>query len=506
MWYKVRELFSKGQTFSQISRNLGIHRETVSKYVKMEESVFLSSDTYHRSFPHKLDRYESFIVEELRTCPSYSSKQIEDHLKERYGDDLRDVCSKTVFNYVVHIRSKYGIPKEEDPVRQMEKLPETPYGEFGQVDFGEYWMPREDGRHLKLYFFVMVLSRSRYKFVHFDTRPFTSSTAIYAHEKAFAFFGGRPQKLLYDQDRVFLHRENLGDLEMTRAFAAFVDAMHFQPVFCRKSDPQSKGKVENAVKYVKVNFLRGRRFRDIENLNEEALSWLERTANGSMHHGIFRIPADVFAEEKGYLAPYYGTPVAPKVEMKEYCVRRDNTISYHCSFYTVPGGTYRNAGTRVMVEELDGRLHIYSRETGKRIADHPLSEVSGALVRDPAHKVARGAGIAEKEQEIHRHIGDVEALDLFLAGISRSKPSYYGKNLNYIIHQMYGYRPEILQEALVRCLTSQAYNAKMLMEVSESIRVLRGSSALPAPAPIPHDAGGIRPERTSINSFEQYFT
>jgi hypothetical protein len=38
----------------------------------------------------------------------------------------------------------------------------------------------------------------------------------------------------------------------------------------------------------------------------------------------------------------------------------------------VPGGTYRNAGTRVMVEELDGRLHIYSRETGKRIADHPL--------------------------------------------------------------------------------------------------------------------------------------
>ena len=112
MWYKVRELFSKGQTFSQISRNLGIHRETVSKYVKMEESVFLSSDTYHRTFPHKLDRYESFIVEELRSCPSYSSKQIEDHLKERYGEELKGICSKTVFNYVVHIRSKYGIPKD----------------------------------------------------------------------------------------------------------------------------------------------------------------------------------------------------------------------------------------------------------------------------------------------------------------------------------------------------------------------------------------------------------
>lgn len=196
----------------------------------------------------------------------------------------------------------------------------------------------------------------------------------------------------------------------------------------------------------------------------------------------------------------------PKVEMKEYCVRRDNTISYHCSFYTVPGGTYRNAGTRVMVEEQDGRLHIYSRETGKRIADHPLSEVSGALVRDPAHKVVRGAGIAEKEQEIRRHIGDIEALGLFLAGISRRKPTYYGKNLNYIIHQMYGYRPEILQEALARCLTSQAYNAKMLMEVSESIRVRSGSAALPIAASVSPEADKIQPERTSINTFEQYFT
>ncbi len=474
----------------------------------MEESVFLSSDTYHRSFPHKLDRYESFIVEELRTCPSYSSKQIEDHLKERYGDDLRDVCSKTVFNYVVHIRSKYGIPKEEDPVRQMEKLPETPYGEFGQVDFGEYWMPREDGRHLKLYFFVMVLSRSRYKFVHFDTRPFTSSTAIYAHEKAFAFFGGRPQKLLYDQDRVFLHRENLGDLEMTRAFAAFVDAMHFQPVFCRKSDPQSKGKVENAVKYVKANFLRGRRFRDIENLNEEALSWLERTANGSMHHGIFRIPADVFAEEKGYLAPYYGTPVAPKVEMKEYCVRRDNTISYHCSFYTVPGGTYRNAMSRVMVCEEDGRLHIYSRETGKTIAIHPISTVRGTLVQDPSHKVERGGGVTDKELEVRNYIGDTDALGLFLSGIAGSKPRYYSRNLSYIISHMREYRPDILQEAVARCLTSRAYNANMLMEASESIRIRQGAAPLIPAAP--NDGASVKyqhmnPDRTPLESFCKYF-
>ena len=102
---------------------------------------------------------------------------------------------------------------------------------------------------------------------------------------------------------------------------------------------------------------------------------------------------------------------------------------------------------------------------------------------------------------------DIEALDLFLAGISQSKPAYYSRNLSYIIHQMYGYKPEVLHEALVRCLTSKAYNARMLIEASESIRVSSGMSVIQQPqtASVPPELSNMRPERTSINSFEQYF-
>jgi len=508
MWYKVRELFLKGQTFSQISRNLGIHRETVSRYAKMEESVFLSSDTYRRSFSHKLDQYEQFVVEELRSCPSYSSKQIEDHLKECYGNELKEVCSKTIFNYVIHIRSKYGIPKEDRDPRQMEKLPESPYGEYGQVDFGEYWMKRENGSHVKVYFFVMILSRSRYKYVYFDTRPFTSSSSIYAHELAFQYYGGRPKKLIYDQDKVFLHNENLGDLEFTKKFQAFVDAIHFQPIFCRKSDPQSKGKVENAVKYVKINFLKGRCFKDIETLNEECLSWLERTANGSMHHGTFRIPAEEFAIEAPSLQPYYGTPTAPVIEMKEYNVRKDNTISYHCSSYTVPAGTYKNASSHVLVEEEEGKLHIYSKETGKTLAIHPLALTRGSLVQDPAHKVERGGGITDKELEIMKYIGENEALELYLAGIAKSKPRYYSKNLSFLICHMRDYNADILKEAIAKCLACNSYNANILIETAESLRIRRGADLQ---IHLTSDSGkslkysGICPEKTPIESFNKFF-
>lgn len=506
MWYKVKELNSKGQSYSQISRTLGIDRHRVSAYAKMSESEFLSSGAYRRDYSHKLDEYENFIVNELRSCPSYSSKQIEDHLKEHYGDRLKDVCSKTIFNYVMHLRSKHSIPKFEKPVRPYDKLPETSFGEYAQVDFGESWMKRRSGGHVKVYFFVMVLSRSRYKYVYFSQTPFNTSSTIYAHELAFKYYGGRPQKLLYDQDKVLIHNENLGDLILTKGFRSFVNQQHFDAVFCRKSDPESKGKVENVVKYVKYNFLRGREYDSIDRLNTEGLAWLERTGNGSMHYGIHRIPSKVFEEERIYLQPYLGTPQPPKQEMREYCVRKDNTISYHCCYYTVPSGTYKNVGTRVMVEEQDGRLHIYSKETGKTLAIHPLSEVKGTLVSDPSHKTVRGEGITEKEQKLREYIGDTDALDLFLAGIYQGKPRYYSSNLSYIIKQMDSYSPEVLREGLAKCLASKAYNARMLIEASETIRISRGyisSPELISPTPTlaKYD---ISPNKTSIKSFEPY--
>ena len=192
------------------------------------------------------------------------------------------MCDKTVFNFVEKVRCKYGIGKKSEARirRDYEKLPDTPYGKYAQADFGEKWMSAENGRSTKVYFFAIVLARSRYKFTCFSRRPFGTELAIYAHERAFEYFGGKPEKILYDQDRVLISRENLGDLVLTRKFQTFVREQHFQPVFCHKADPESKGKVENVVKYVKENFLVARVFRDIDSLNREALEWLERTGNG----------------------------------------------------------------------------------------------------------------------------------------------------------------------------------------------------------------------------------
>lgn len=178
-----------------------------------------------------------------------------------------------------------GISKPLVSIRQMEKLPETAYGYEAQGDFGERWQERENGSKVKFYFFAMVLSRSRYKFVYFQMHPFTSSSTVDAHEKAFAYFEGIPRKIIYDQDKVLLKSENPGDYLMTDVFRKYRQQKGFEAEFCHKADPQSKGKIENVTGYVKKNFWQGRAFSSIELLNEQVLGWMERTANGKQHAG-----------------------------------------------------------------------------------------------------------------------------------------------------------------------------------------------------------------------------
>lgn len=241
MWCKCKELLEKGLSQRQISRELGIDRKTVKSYLSMSREEFDASDVYQRHYKRKLDPYENYVKISLEAHPELSSSQIYDWLRERYAD-LPDVDIRTVYNFTHYIRAKYRIEKPNSTSqRQYSVVEETAYGEYAQVDFGEMWMRYEDGRRVKIYFFAMVLCRSRKKYVWFSKTPFTSELAIYAHEKAFEYYDGKPLKIIYDQDKVFIHDENLGDYLLTKAFGAFVSRERFETIFCRKSDPESKG-------------------------------------------------------------------------------------------------------------------------------------------------------------------------------------------------------------------------------------------------------------------------
>jgi len=506
MWYKVKELKSKGLNCVQVAHELGIHRQTVMKYDKMTLEEFQSSQSYEREFKYKLDIYEEEVKNELIRAPYLSSRQIHDHLREHHSD-FPAVSEKTVFNLVMRVRDKYRIPKTyEETFRPLEKLQETAPGVSMQADFGEYWMHRDDTRRVKVYFFVAVMSYSRHKFVYFSKTPFTSDLAIYAHQLAFQFYGGKPREVIYDQDKVFIHSENYGDLVLTKAFQSFVSSEHFQCVFCRKSDPQSKGKVENVVKYVKYGFLRGREFTNIEMLNESVLRWLARTANGLPHSTTKRIPAEAFMEEQSCLAPYTGIPAHPQDGMKEYLVRKDNTINFHSHFYNVPTGTFNGDGTFVWVCVKDGHVEIYSNETGKMLVRHEMSQIPGRAILDETIQRPKLPSRKELENYILSYLDGNALVAMWLKNLYETKPRYYRANINHINAELESFLPEALIKSFEVCLDKGDYNANDLINYCERHfgRIPKGPREPSLAELLPETLRSL-PQRSNIDDYKSIF-
>lgn len=504
MWYKIKEKKANGFKKLQISRELGIDVKTVRRYLKMSYAEFKSSETYKRKYIKRLDCYEDIIRKWLDMHPDLSSSQVYDWLREHYKN-FPQVSIKTVYNYVKFIRTKYAIEKPILSIsREYTHLEETAYGEFAQVDFGEMWMRYEDGRKIKVYFFVMILCRSRKKYVWFSRTPFTAELAIYAHEKAFSYFGGIPKKIIYDQDAIFIHRENLGDYILTKAFNAFVNQIHFQCIFCRKADPESKGKVENAVKYVKYNFLRCRTFKSIEQLNEDVEHWLIRTANGLQHHTTKLIPDEVFKEEQSYLTPYIGTPSMPAKGMKEYKIRKDNIIRYKGNDYGLPLGSYKNEKSFAWVNICDNIMEVYDGETGKQIAKHILSKERGKYY--PIQSPRKQWQSISKQENLIIEYCNYDLLSIqWLKNLKEKKPRYYSSNIRVFSTEMKHYEPNTLHLAFEISLDRGLYNAKDFMRLCERIGEKH-------PIREPDETWNSRlplianetPEKTNIQNYNKY--
>ncbi len=325
MYFAIQEQKKLGLRKSQVARNLNLSRNTVMKYWNMSVDEYKQFLESLETRSKKLDSFETEILSWLRKYPDLSGAQVMDWLQERYKDVK--IAESTVRNYVSGLRMEYGIPKEKR-MRQYEAVEELPMGKQMQVDFGEAKLRHPEGYLVRLWFITFVLSRSRYKYAKWQDRPFTTADVVHAHEEAFEFYGGLPEEIVYDQDHLLLTSENHGDLILTHEFAKYVEERNFRIHMCRKGDPESKGKIESVVKYIKRNFARHRPFTNVDKLNEQCIAWLHRTGNAKMHQTTKKIPAEVYAIEKVYLRPIH-----KKIEINvnssiTRTVRKDNTIWY----------------------------------------------------------------------------------------------------------------------------------------------------------------------------------
>lgn len=294
VYLEIHQLRKQRLRVSQIAKRLRISRTTVYKYLEMtfEEAVeeFEPGDR-----KKKLDPYRDWIVNWLREFPSLSGAQVYDWLQERFPNI--NVGESTVRRYVNEVRDLYQIEKKEES-REYESVEELPPGKQLQVDWGQTIQKDTHGKEVRLYFIAFVLAHSRQKYMWWLNRPFTTNDTIRCHDLAFQYFEGIPEEVVYDQDNLIAVSENAGDLILTKSFQDYIHQRKFRVYLCRKADPESKGKIENVVKYVKNNFAKNRIYSTLEDWNGCSLKWLERTGNYKVHNTTKKRPYEVFRLEK----------------------------------------------------------------------------------------------------------------------------------------------------------------------------------------------------------------
>lgn len=454
MYHELHHLDRLGFSKAKIADFLVMDARTVGKYLKMDEQEY-EQHLAHLSVRKKiLSEYETFVVNKLSDFQDTSAAQIHDWLKESHPD-FPEVSPRTVFNFVMYVRQKHNIPYVPK-VREYFPIDELPYGEQAQVDFGEYNMRTSTGKRQKVKFFAMVLSRSRMKFIWFLNKPFTAETVSQAHEHSFNFFDGIPKTIVYDQDRTMLVDENLGDIILTHVFKQYTKSRSFNLYFCRKADPESKGKVENVVQYVKKNFLYNRLYTDLDTLNNEAVAWLARTANYLPHNSTKKSPAVEFEIEKKYLNSYVPLTLQNDVK-KKYTLRKDNTVNYKSNFYTVPKGTYCATNTEVFVIKKEYNIEIYSIND-ELIATHQLSTLKGKIISNTNHRRDTSKSLDKMIQQTVNSFTDNELAMKYIMKIKKKLPRYTRDHLQVILKTLPNMNQEIADKTLKFCFENNILN------------------------------------------------
>jgi hypothetical protein len=508
MYHQVQKLSAEGYSVSKISAITGLHWRTVDRYIGMTEHEFEAFQENQSARRKQLLPYEHFVKGKLEQYRDTSAAQMHDWLKEHFAD-FPSVNPKTVFNFVQWVRGKHNLPVIQQ-LREYESVPECAYGKQAQVDFGETTMRTSRDGRIKVYFFCMMLSRSRYKYLWFSTTPFTSELAVFAHEKAFAFFEGIAEEIVYDQDKVFMVSENNGDLMLTAVFKQYVRSKGFKLHFCRKSDPESKGKVENVIKYVKQNFLYNRTFHNEETLNDEAIAWLGRTANAMPHSFTRKVPLEEWLIEKVKLKTY--TPEKIVMPTISYKVRKDNTITWKGNHYSVPFGTYRGRGSSVLTRAEGSVLVIAQPGTLQEICRHVIPTETGQKILKSDHKRDKTLEVEEMMLKVANQFVDPATAKNWLHGIYQLRPRYMRDQLQVIQEVVVREEwREVANRAMSFCHQNNVLSASDFKAiVLQHMKTVKSpqQSDIPILNPLSGDKldKNVQPEKSQINDYEKLFT
>ncbi len=367
-----RFVFVEGNSRREAARVFGLHRETVAKMCR-----FSLPPGYTRTQPVAKPKLGSYlpvidaILDADRTAPvkqRHTAKRIFERLRDEHGFGGGYTVVK---DYVRLCRARSRetfVPLAHPPGH-------------AQVDFGEA-VGIIDGVRRKLHFFCMDLPQSDACFVKAYPAE-TTEAFLDGHVSAFAFFGGVPCSILYDNTTIAVAKI-LGDgkRERTRAFTSLVSHYLFTDRFGRPGKGNDKGKVEGLVKYARMKFMTPIPHAvsyDAFNADLVERCRARQDERAGRHAETIgeRLAAD--------LAVLQPLPIGlfEPCETRSARVSSTALVRYRTNDYSVPTAYgFQDVVVKGFVDEV---VILYGAE---EIARHPRSYGTGVFVADPLHYLA----------------------------------------------------------------------------------------------------------------------
>ena len=294
-WMEIRILAQQGRSIREIARMTGLSRNTVRRYLR---SHAWTGYKKRAERPGKLDPFKRYIEERLdAAAPHRLPASV---LYREIAALGFDGCERLVRSFVRDLHP----PPDPEPVVRFETAP----GLQMQVD----WCVFRRGAN-PLSAFVATLGFSRASYVEFVTSE-RFEVLRHCHEQAFAFFGGVPQEVLFDNMLTVVIERNAHGEGQHRFHPKLWDLAHhfgFRPRLCQPYRAQTKDKVERFNHYLRNSFFYPLQSRlkqaglvlDAATANAEVRRWVAEVANCRMHRGLGERPIDRLAVEQDVLQP-----------------------------------------------------------------------------------------------------------------------------------------------------------------------------------------------------------
>jgi len=367
-----RAVLVDGRSQRAVAVEFGISRDSVRKMLR-----YSVPPGYQREQPAKRPRLGPWvgvidaILDDDRQRPAkqrHTAKRILDRLREEHGFK----GGYTIVKDYVRAATLRG--------REMFVPLTHPAGE-AQVDFGEALVVIA-GVERKAHYLVMDLPHSDDCFVIAFPAE-TTEAFLEGHVRAFAYFGGVPTRILYDNTKIAVAKMLGGtERQRTRAFSELQSHYLFADKFGRPAKGNDKGKVEGLVGYARRNFMVPiPRFPSWEAFNAHLEQQCRRRRERRLR-GHTETIGERFERDRVAFLPL---PVAP-YEACEKVAARVNSLAlvrYRGNDYSVPT---RHGHLQVLVR---GYVHEVTIACASEvIARHPRSYEREVVIFDPLHYLA----------------------------------------------------------------------------------------------------------------------